>query len=205
MAIGKRIRFFRNRKGMTQKYLGEILGFVGKTSDVRMAQYESEARVPKQELVKNMAHFLDVSTHALTVPDIDTNIGLMHTFFALEDMRGLKIGEVDGEVVLRLDKSNHSTYSPIPLRIRCFVHGSPKLRSWKAEKLPKRNMMNGVTSIRNWIPTKSGQRSTHKSFLILWMNVPRRLKKKKRKKRNAKRKNRHQKTLPIFSYISENQ
>ena len=43
MAIGQRIRFFRNRKGMTQKYLGEFLGFVGKTSDVRMAQYESEA------------------------------------------------------------------------------------------------------------------------------------------------------------------
>ena len=35
MAIGKRIRFFRNRKGMTQKQLGEILGFLGKTSDVR--------------------------------------------------------------------------------------------------------------------------------------------------------------------------
>ena len=27
MAIGKRIRFFRNRKGMTQKQLGELLGF----------------------------------------------------------------------------------------------------------------------------------------------------------------------------------
>ena len=52
MAIGKRIRFFRNRKGMTQKQLGEILGFLGKTSDVRMAQYESEARTPKQDLVK---------------------------------------------------------------------------------------------------------------------------------------------------------
>lgn len=37
MAIGQRIKFFRNRKGMTQKQLGEILG---KTSDVRMAQYE---------------------------------------------------------------------------------------------------------------------------------------------------------------------
>ena len=68
MAIGKRIRFFRNRKGMTQKQLGEILGFLGKTSDVRMAQYESEARTPKQELVKEMAHILDVSPRAITVP-----------------------------------------------------------------------------------------------------------------------------------------
>ena len=109
MAIGQRIRFFRNRKGMTQKQLGEVLGFLGKTSDVRMAQYESEARIPKHDLVKEMADIFDVSTHALTVPDIDTYIGLMHTFFALEDMYGLKIDEMDGEVVLRLDKSDYST------------------------------------------------------------------------------------------------
>ena len=32
MAIGQRIRFFRNRKGMTQKQLGEVLGFLGKMS-----------------------------------------------------------------------------------------------------------------------------------------------------------------------------
>ena len=111
MAIGKRIRFFRNRKGMTQKQLGEILGFLGKTSDVRMAQYESEARTPKQDLVKEMAHILDVSPRAITVPEIDSYIGLMHTLFALEDMYGLKIGEIDGEVCLRLDKSIGSTYS----------------------------------------------------------------------------------------------
>ena len=111
MAIGKRIKFFRNRKGMTQKQLGEILGFLGKTSDVRMAQYESEARVPKHDLVKEMANLFGISTHALTVPDIDTNTGLMHTLFALEDMYGLKIGEIDGEICLRLDKSDYSTYS----------------------------------------------------------------------------------------------
>ena len=86
MAIGQRIKFFRNRKGMTQKQLGEILGFLGKTSDVRMAQYESEARVPKIDLVKEMAGIFDVSTHALTVPNIDTYIGLMHTLFTLEDV-----------------------------------------------------------------------------------------------------------------------
>ena len=89
MAIGQRIKFFRNRKGMTQKQLGEQLGFMGKTSDVRMAQYESEARVPKIDLVKQMSQIFGVNTHALTVPDIDTHIGLMHTLFALEDMYGL--------------------------------------------------------------------------------------------------------------------
>ena len=61
MAIGKRIKFFRNRKGMTQKQLGEILGFLGKTSDVRMAQYESEARATKSDLVKEMSTIFEVS------------------------------------------------------------------------------------------------------------------------------------------------
>ena len=31
MAIGQRIKYFRNRIGMTQKQLGEQLGFKGKT------------------------------------------------------------------------------------------------------------------------------------------------------------------------------
>ena len=105
MAIGQRIKYFRNRIGMTQKQLGEQLGFKGKTSDVRMAQYESEARVPKIDLVKQMSQIFDINTHALTVPDIDTHIGLMHTLFALEDMYGLKVKNVDGQPHLCLDSS----------------------------------------------------------------------------------------------------
>lgn len=134
MAIGQRIRFFRNRKGMTQKQLGEVLGFLGKTSDVRMAQYESEARVPKHDLVKEMAHILDISTHALTVPDIDNYIGLMHTFFALEDMYGLKIGEMDGEVVLRLDKSDYSTYASMDKMLRAWLAEAKKLENGESSK-----------------------------------------------------------------------
>ena len=79
MAIGQRIKFFRNRKGFTQKQLGETLGFLGRTSDVRLAQYESEARVPKLDLIKEMAGLLGVNMRAINVPDIDSNLGLMHT------------------------------------------------------------------------------------------------------------------------------
>ena len=134
MAIGKRIRFFRNRKGMTQKQLGEILGFLGKTSDVRMAQYETEARTPKHDLVKEMANIFDVSTHALTVPDIDTYIGLMHTLFALEDMYGLKIGEIDGEICLRLDKSDYSTYSSMFDMFHAWQEQAAKLKAGEITK-----------------------------------------------------------------------
>ena len=44
MATGERIRFFRTLRGMTQKYLGMLLGFPPTSADVRMAQYESEDR-----------------------------------------------------------------------------------------------------------------------------------------------------------------
>lgn len=109
MAFGKRIKYFRNRKGMKQKELGELLGFLGKTSDVRVAQYETEARTPKADLVKEMAQIFDVSTRAINVPNIDSYLGLMHTLFALEDMYGIKIGEIDGELCLRLDRE-HKEY-----------------------------------------------------------------------------------------------
>ena len=37
MAIGERIRFIRNLRGMTQKYLGTIVGLPEKTADVKTA------------------------------------------------------------------------------------------------------------------------------------------------------------------------
>lgn len=103
MAIGERIRFIRNLRGMTQKYLGTQAGLPERSADIRMAQYESGARTPKEELTKALASVLDVSPEALNVPDIDTFIGLMHTLFALEDIYGLTPERRDGEVILRIN------------------------------------------------------------------------------------------------------
>ena len=103
MAIGERIHFFRLLRGMTQKYLGMALGFPEKSADVRLAQYETGSRTPKADLTAALAQVLDVSSHALSVPDIDSYVGLMHTLFTLEDNYGLKISETDGEVCLKVD------------------------------------------------------------------------------------------------------
>jgi len=110
MAIGERIRYIRNLRNVTQKWLGMEIGFAEKTADIRMAQYESGTRSPKEKLVNDIATALDVSPHALDVPDIDSYVGLAHTLFALEDLYGLRIGEIDGEVCLRLDKFKGATY-----------------------------------------------------------------------------------------------
>ena len=110
MAIGERIHFFRLLRGMTQKYLGTAVGFPERSADVRLAQYETGSRKPKADLTAALAQMLDVSPQALDVPDIDSQIGLMHTLFTLEDLYGLKITELDGEVCLHLDKGMGTNY-----------------------------------------------------------------------------------------------
>lgn len=103
MAIGERIHFFRTLRGMTQKYLGTQVGFPEKSADVRLAQYETGTRTPKADMTTALANILDVSPLALSVPDIDSYMGLMHTLFTLEDRYGLEICECDGEVHLRVN------------------------------------------------------------------------------------------------------
>ncbi len=70
---------------------------------MRLAQYETGSRTPKADLTAALAEVLDVSPHALSVPDIDSYVGLMHTLFTLEDNYGLKVSELDGEVCLKVD------------------------------------------------------------------------------------------------------
>lgn len=106
MAIGERIRFFRNLRGMTQKYLGMMVGFPERSADVRLAQYETGTRSPKADLTEKLAYYLEVSPKALDVPDIDTHIGLMHTLFTLEDLYGLTVSEIDGQICLAVNPRN---------------------------------------------------------------------------------------------------
>ena len=134
MAIGERIRFFRKMRGMTQKYLGMLMGFPERSADVRMAQYETGSRTPKADLTRALAAAFEVSPSALTIPDIDTDIGLMHTLFALEDLRGLTIGKLDGEVCLRLDKSKGTTYLSMFEMLSAWEEQAEKLKAGEITK-----------------------------------------------------------------------
>jgi hypothetical protein len=129
MAIGERIRFIRNIRGMTQKWLGMAVGFDEKNADVRMAQYESGTRTPKENFINAIANTLEVSPLALTVPDIDTDLGLMHTLFTLEDLYGIKIGEIDGELCLRLDKSKGMKYVSLLDRFTAWNNEAAKFKN----------------------------------------------------------------------------
>lgn len=77
--------------------MGIQVGYPEKTADIRIAQYESGSRGPKADTINTLAEVLGVSTQALTVPDIDSYTGLMHTLFTLEDLYGIRIDKVPSQ------------------------------------------------------------------------------------------------------------
>ncbi len=113
MAIGERIRFLRNLRGMTMKALGMAIGFNEKAADVRISQYESGKRTPKENVINDLSQALDVYPYALDVPDIESDYGMMHTLFILEDTCGFRISEIDGEVCLRISNADPSQYASV--------------------------------------------------------------------------------------------
>lgn len=128
MAIGERIRFFRNLRGMTQKYLGTVVGFPEKTADIRMAQYESGSRTPKADLTENLAGVLGVSPLALSVPDIDSYLGLMHTLFTLEDRYGLTVEKTENGVSMRVDSRKGKDAAELSKMINAWAEQAEKYR-----------------------------------------------------------------------------
>lgn len=126
MAIGERIRFFRNLRGMTQKYLGTIVGFPEKTADIRMAQYESGSRTPKADLTNKLAEVFEISPQALSVPDIDSYIGLMHTLFTLEDRYGLTIEKTENGVSIYADPKKGTDAAELSEMLNAWAEQSEK-------------------------------------------------------------------------------
>ena len=58
----------------------------------------------------------------------------MHTLFTLEDTRGLKIGKLDGELCLRLDKDTGMTYHSMWDMFNAWYQQAEKLESGEITK-----------------------------------------------------------------------
>ena len=129
MAIGERIRFFRNLRGMTQKYLGTVVGFPEKTADIRMAQYESGSRTPKADLTNRLAEVLGVSPLALSVPDIDSYLGLIYTLFTLEDRYGLTITTEENGVSMYIDPRKGKDAAEVSEMLSAWAEEAEKYRN----------------------------------------------------------------------------
>lgn len=68
ITFGRKLKHLRQKNHLTQKELGIALGFPEDSADVRIAQYEADARKPRDEILANMAKELGVPLDILMVP-----------------------------------------------------------------------------------------------------------------------------------------
>ena len=110
MYIGERIKYFRKRKGLTQKELGILIGFPEETADTRIAQYEKSRRKPKEETLSKIADVLEVNRYAIDIPTVDKDFGVMQLLFLMEDIYGLTITEINGKATLQIKPENYDQW-----------------------------------------------------------------------------------------------
>lgn len=94
LAIGDRIKRARLFRGLTQKEFGRQVGFDEKTADVRIAQYESGVRTPKEDMLRTMAEVLDVNYRSLYEPTLYAAEDLMFTLFELDEHYDIELHEI---------------------------------------------------------------------------------------------------------------
>lgn len=85
MTIGEKIKIIRNFRNMKQRELGLALGFSESTADNRIAQYETNYRVPKKEALLKIADFFQVSPDNFISETTSSATDIMFTFFWLEE------------------------------------------------------------------------------------------------------------------------
>ena len=84
MTIGDKIKKIRTYRNMTQAELGAALGWGDKGAN-RLAQYETNYRVPRKDLVTEMAKILDVNPLALHEPTIMDASELIEILFWIDE------------------------------------------------------------------------------------------------------------------------
>lgn len=96
--VGDRIRYFREKAGLTQKQLGKMVG----KSESAIRNYELGNRHPDRDILTWIADALKVSYYALDAGAITETFKVAHMLFEMESLFGLKsyIDE-DGEVYLK--------------------------------------------------------------------------------------------------------
>ena len=63
------------------------------------------------------------------LPDIDSYIGLLHTFFALEDLYGIRVSTVEGEPFLFVDKTGNKNAAELHSMLLAWSQQAEKLEN----------------------------------------------------------------------------
>ena len=77
---------------------------------------------------ERLAGVLGVSPLALSVPDIDSYLGLMHTLFTLEDRYGLTVEKGENGVSMRVDTRKGKDAAELSEMLNAWVEQAEKYR-----------------------------------------------------------------------------
>ena len=101
MSTGENIKRIRKFRGMTQKELGIAIGIGEESASPRMAQYETDNRTPRKEMLNKMAVVLDVDPRNISIPTGYREEDMIYRLLVLEDYfpemkleRNLQTGDV---------------------------------------------------------------------------------------------------------------
>lgn len=106
MTIGEKIKKYRLEKNLSQKQVAIRAGM----SEPAIRNYELGNRTPSDKQIEKIALALGVSPFALSNPNLDSYVGVMHALFYLEDEYGLVPDEINGQFCLKF-KDRFSTAS----------------------------------------------------------------------------------------------
>ena len=90
MAIGERIKRIRNFRKWTQAQLGKAVGL----SDVRIREYEIGNRIPKENMIQELAKALDCNYRSIYEPSLYAAEDVMYTLFELDEHYDMNLYEV---------------------------------------------------------------------------------------------------------------
>ena len=127
MSLGYLFKKYRKLNGLTQKTLGEITNL----DDVRIRQYESDLRTPKENVLKTICKALNIKSEYINHPSLPyTREDVIRFLFKTEDFIPVDINQVD---IDGTKVNSISFLGPNILKI------DQTLSSWQAMKNKYRN------------------------------------------------------------------
>ena len=104
MKIGEKIKKFRVAQGLSQKQLAIMSGM----SEPAVRNYELGNRTPSFKQLERLAFALKLSPYALADPCLENRHGVMQALFSMEDDFNLRPVEVDGQIMLCIERKRKS-------------------------------------------------------------------------------------------------
>lgn len=98
MTLGQKIKQIRLLRGLTQEDLAEKAGLERRNGSIRISQYESDKRIPNNDVIEMLSNALDVSPFVFLSADFSENSKLIHYLYNLESNFNITVSKCDSGI-----------------------------------------------------------------------------------------------------------